>query len=825
MTALRVYYGTIEKNIDITDKVFQTLLVEEYLVFPADDNLRAELFSDPCFKVVKHIIISGLSNTLYTINHTTAAIIDTRNNQVIIDRAWARKLITRTMLQPKQKVLALHSLLSLDYGSMRDEFPEQCMVMEFLTGKETVLEIGGNIGRNSLILSSILEKDRLVVLECSTAISEKLQQNRLKNNMQFHIENAALSCTKLIQKGWRTIASDTILDGYTEIKNISFAELETKYNMQFDTLVLDCEGSFRPILRDFPEILTNIHTIVVENDYLTLREKEEVDTILQANGFQCIYVKEGEEEAKQLKMACLSHFYEVWKKPTQVAPLKEISMFKGAPFMKKYPHVLFFRYDKYSDIDSLFDNKEKMECSLQIISDPKELYQLYDSNYHVFVTYGKDEKEYHKDVYQVIASRMGKRWIHYQEIPSIEQFVSSVNHCYISHALSDRTETRPIFSIFTTCYQSYDKITRAYESILAQKLRDWEWVILDDSPDDAHFAFLKKKFSAEKRVRLYKRSCNSGNIGNVKNEAVGLCRGKYVLEMDHDDEILPDTLLDATRAFEADKEVGFIYMDFINEYENGKNFWYGDFICKGYGGYYRQKYRNKWVDVYMTPNINNITLSHIVCLPNHPRIWRRETLLQIGNYSEFLPICDDQEVIMRTAIQTKIVKIPKFAYVQYMNENNNNFSLIRNREINRLGPQFIVPKFYNMYQVHDKMKEKDAYEDEKYIDHSSKLWTRGEYKHKYCNQRVQYDYDMQYCIIGCTAFIKNMALLQEEYKNPRVDFLLLDGTGKTDALCQFLDSVHCSRMKCYSLPDTPADQLKKYFHDLYRCCEKVEIIE
>jgi FkbM family methyltransferase len=306
MSSLRIYYGTLEKNIDITDKVFQTLLVEEHLVFPADDNWRAEVFSDPCFGIVKQIIISGLSNTLYTINHTTTAIIDTRTNQVVMDRVWARKLIARATLKPKQKVLALHSLLSLDHGSMRDEFPEQCMAMEFLTGKETVLEIGGNIGRNSSIISSILENDnQLVVLECSTAISEQLQQNRSKNGMQFHIENAALSKTKLIQKGWRTIASDTVLDGYTEVNNTTFAEVESKYNLQFDTLVLDCEGSFHPILHDFPEILTNIHTIIIENDYLTLREKEEVDVILQTSGFQCVYVKEGEEEAKQLKMACL----------------------------------------------------------------------------------------------------------------------------------------------------------------------------------------------------------------------------------------------------------------------------------------------------------------------------------------------------------------------------------------------------------------------------------------------------------------------------------------------------------------------------------------
>jgi glycosyltransferase involved in cell wall biosynthesis len=95
---------------------------------------------------------------------------------------------------------------------------------------------------------------------------------------------------------------------------------------------------------------------------------------------------------------------------------------------------------------------------------------------------------------------------------------------------------------------------------------------------------------------LYRRSENSGSIGNVKNEAVALCRGKYVLEMDHDDEILPTVLEDATIVFTKDgekEEIGFIYMDFINIYENGDNFRYGDNICKGYGSYYCQKYNDK----------------------------------------------------------------------------------------------------------------------------------------------------------------------------------------------------------------------------------------
>ena len=94
--------------------------------------------------------------------------------------------------------------------------------------------------------------------------------------------------------------------------------------------------------------------------------------------------------------------------------------------------------------------------------------------------------------------------------------------------------------------------------------------------------------------------------------------------MDHDDELTNDVLNDAVNVFQSDESIGFIYMDFINIYENGRNFWYGDFVCKGYGGYYCQKYKDKWVFVYITPNINNITLSHLTCCPNHPRIWKTE---------------------------------------------------------------------------------------------------------------------------------------------------------------------------------------------------------
>ena len=41
---------------------------------------------------------------------------------------------------------------------------------------------------------------------------------------------------------------------------------------------------------------------------------------------------------------------------------------------------------------------------------------------------------------------------------------------------------------------------------------------------------------------------------------------------------------------------------------------------------------------------------------------------------------------IKNNVSPKVAKIRKLGYIQFMNDNNNNFSLIRNGEINRLGP-------------------------------------------------------------------------------------------------------------------------------------------
>ena len=489
----------------------------------------------------------------------------------------------------------------------------------------------------------------------------------------------------------------------------------------------------------------------------------------------------------------------------------------------KYPNILFFRYEKYAAIDTFLSTKEEdLTCTLNFTSDPQDVLKMFDCNYHILVTYGESEQEYYPAMNELV-NRMRMKWIHFKSVEDIASFNRGVNYCYIHNCLLPHEMTRPVFSAFTTCYNSYQKFLRPYESLKKQNMKDWEWVVLDDSPDEKHFAFLKDLVGKDPRVRLYRRAVNSGNIGNVKNEVASMCRGKYVLELDHDDEILPDCLGDAVKAFETDKDVGFVYMDTAHLYENRTTHSYGDHFGLGYAGYYCQKYQGIWVNVISSPNINNMSLSHIVGVPNHPRIWKRSVLNEIGNYSEYLPICDDQELIMRTAVKTKMARVHKLAYIQYMNDGWNNFSLIRNSEINRLGPQFIVPQGYEAYKIDDHMKKLGCHEVPENEWWMRPIWKRNKFEGTFCNSILNFDKKKQYCILGTKAFLDNIDVLRDLYGNKENDFFVLENSISKEDLCKLLDGLGFENMKCYAMKDCTWDQLHSFFINICKSTKEYEI--
>jgi FkbM family methyltransferase len=296
---MKIYYGTTNMRIDVTNICLSKLTNNNIITIPSGDQNRANYFSDPLYGILKKIIIINDDDISSEYDELTQIKINLINNTIT----------TISENDIKNKINNIHSKLKINYGSFHEELPEQKMAVRYLTGKEKVLEIGGNIGRNSLIIASLLENsNNLVTLESDENIAEQLKTNRDLNNFNFHIENSALSNRRLIQRGWDTIPSDTLINGYNWVNTITLNNLKTKYNIEFDTLILDCEGAFYYILMDMPEILNNINLIIMENDYHDISQKKYIDKVLSSNNFIVSYTESGGWGP------CYNNFFEVWKK-------------------------------------------------------------------------------------------------------------------------------------------------------------------------------------------------------------------------------------------------------------------------------------------------------------------------------------------------------------------------------------------------------------------------------------------------------------------------------------------------------------------------------
>ncbi len=214
-----------------------------------------------------------------------------------------------TIEEAAEKLESLHSQLHLVYGSFAEEYPEQLMAVAFLPKNAKVLELGANVGRNSCIIASVLNRSKnLVSLESNPNYIGNLKENRDVNGLQFYIEPSALSKTPIYQNEWNTIPSNQEIPGWIRVNTITFQELEKKYRIRFDTLVVDCEGALYYILKEDPAILKNINLVLIENDFDQIEKMNEVQDFFKLYGLKCVYNRPLEGKP------CGDQFYQVWKK-------------------------------------------------------------------------------------------------------------------------------------------------------------------------------------------------------------------------------------------------------------------------------------------------------------------------------------------------------------------------------------------------------------------------------------------------------------------------------------------------------------------------------
>jgi len=62
---MRIYYGSDERKLDVTDICYNRLMSNNIITIPSDDYVRSSYFTDPDYGVLKKIFISDEKTNIF----------------------------------------------------------------------------------------------------------------------------------------------------------------------------------------------------------------------------------------------------------------------------------------------------------------------------------------------------------------------------------------------------------------------------------------------------------------------------------------------------------------------------------------------------------------------------------------------------------------------------------------------------------------------------------------------------------------------------------------------------------------------------------------
>lgn len=302
------------------------------------------------------------------------------------------------------------------------------------------------------------------------------------------------------------------------------------------------------------------------------------------------------------------------------------------------------------------------------------------------------------------AFEIRKRWMNIDSNADQEAVVSAIENCYAFNLYQKHQyqDDHPLVSVYTGTYNTGDFFRDTYQSLREQTNPNWEWVVVDDHSTDGTWERLEQLAQEDFRVRPIRNAKNCGKIGGVKDMATRLCRGEFLVELDHDDMLTDFALEEIIKAFCENPEVGFVYSNVSNFFENGEWHRFTDGFWKD--RYRETEYRGKTWEECVNPDIyDRFGPGHwqqfgwfLTVGPNHVRAYRASTFRELGGYNPNLPVADDWDLYARFFLRSKCLHLDKMLYLYRFLDNWQNSTFTRNKSIQdhlKLGQQHYAEEF------------------------------------------------------------------------------------------------------------------------------------
>ena len=201
----------------------------------------------------------------------------------------------------------------------------------------------------------------------------------------------------------------------------------------------------------------------------------------------------------------------------------------------------------------------------------------------------------------------------------------------------------PRVSVLTPIYNTNPQYLReCIESILNQTYTDFEFLILNDSPDNTEIESVVKEYAKhDKRIKYYKNDKNIG-ISESRNKLLDLACGEYIATFDHDDISIPNRLELQVKFLDTHANIGVV--SGLMEYFGEKNY------IRNYPEY------DADIKMYMTDN----------CSVSHTASMIRKSVLDENNirYESYFSPSEDYRLFARLMEHTLFynMQIPLVRY-------------------------------------------------------------------------------------------------------------------------------------------------------------------
>jgi hypothetical protein len=212
-------------------------------------------------------------------------------------------------------------------------------------------------------------------------------------------------------------------------------------------------------------------------------------------------------------------------------------------------------------------------------------------------------------------------------------------------------------SIFTPTHDT-KFLPEVYDSIKDQDF--YEWIIVYNNG-------AVPLYFNDTRVKGHYLNNAPEWVGPLKAYACEKAEGDILLELDHDDLLMPTAVDEVKEAF-LEKDVGFAYSNTVHstlDFNPVRKF------SEIYGWKYRLvNFKGHILDEHISYPTDPNSLSRIWFSPHHLRAFRKDIYDRIGGYNKKMRVLDDHDLMCRMYQTTKFKHIDKGLYVYRVHGEN-----------------------------------------------------------------------------------------------------------------------------------------------------------